>query len=85
MSNLRELDDGTIQKQCTRCKTWRRIPEGFSLRKQSPDGFEPQCHVCRAEQKLEWTRANPDLARSYRKKAAAKVYAKGGKVNTHLW
>lgn len=85
MSNLRELDDGTIQKQCTRCKTWRRIPEGFGLRKESPDGFDPQCHVCVAEQHREWRRANPDRVREHRKKSLPKEYATGGKTNTHLW
>ncbi len=85
MSNLRELDDGTIQKQCTGCQTWRRIPEGFGLRKQSPDGFEPRCYACLAEWHREWERANPDRIRAYRRKSKTKEYAKGGKVNTHLW
>jgi hypothetical protein len=84
MSNLRELPDGTIQKQCARCQTWRRIPEGFGLRRKSADGFESWCHVCRAEVHLEWQRANPDRVKSYNRKASTKTYAKGGKVNTHL-
>ena len=44
-SNLRE-EDGVLQKQCSKCHEWRRIPEAFPLDLQNADGFGSWCHRC---------------------------------------
>lgn len=77
MSNLRELDDGTIQKQCSRCQTWRRIPEGFFLDKQSPDGFAGQCHKCRATAKAVWMNSGSPSAEKAREASRKRMYRLG--------
>ena len=44
-SNLREKD-GVLQKQCSKCHEWRRIPEGFSVNLNCGDGFSSWCRRC---------------------------------------
>lgn len=44
--NLRETDDGTLEKRCSTCKEWRRIPEAFSVNLAVSDGFDSRCRRC---------------------------------------
>ena len=44
-SNLRE-EAGVLQKRCSKCQEWRRIPEAFPLKLKSTDGFGAWCHRC---------------------------------------
>ena len=49
MINLRELDDGTIQKRCWECHGWLPIPDGFALSRQNADGFQNACRQCSSD------------------------------------
>lgn len=75
MGALRELADGTLQKQCSRCDGWKRIPEGFGIRLLSSDGFESWCRTCQAEKDRNYHAAHPRLKRD--DKSVRRNYATG--------
>ena len=58
MPEYREEPDGSVRKQCSQCKEWRR-PEGFPLRQSSADGLESQCRKCYALRSAKWRSSIP--------------------------
>lgn len=51
MPEYREEPDGSVKKQCSRCKEWRR-PEGFLLSARSSDGLSSQCRACNTQSRV---------------------------------
>lgn len=85
MPNYREEPDGSVRKQCSKCKEWRR-PEGFGPNRKSADLLESQCLRCKSKNVRSWeSRQTPEkLAdlkvkrsnRSFRAGFAAKYFSK---------
>lgn len=84
MNRLRELPDGTIQKQCSKCEEWRRIPEGFPLHKSSADGFYVHCHRCCAAYKRQEYRELTEEQRRERSRRGARNLYRNGRGFEHL-
>ncbi len=77
MSNLRELPDGTVQKQCSKCREWKALPESFGLHKKGGDGFRSSCKAC---QPLGWDasrKRDPVAAKNYERARMEKKYRDG--------
>lgn len=85
MSNLRELDDGTIQKQCKVCREWKRIPEGYVLAVSCADGFSHLCRSCDTARKQEYLASRPLEKKKEQSDRNAKWNYRNGKSNEHLW
>lgn len=81
MPEYREEPDGSVRKQCCRCKEWRR-PEGFPLLARSTDGLMSYCRRCEAANLTHLTAehkkraAENDVKRNYRNGSSAKYFRK---------
>lgn len=85
MSNLRELDDGTIQKQCKVCREWKRIPDGYPLSLTCADGFSLLCRPCDNARNREYLAARPLEKKKQQSARQAQWNYRHGKSYEHLW
>lgn len=76
MPNYREEPDGSVRKQCSKCKEWRR-PEGFSPSPKSADLLQSWCIRCKNEAARAKYSSNSELARA-KKMSSAKSHYKNG-------
>lgn len=75
MPNYREESDGSVRKQCSKCKEWRR-PEGFGLNRRSSDLLESWCYSCKAGEARRWeSRQTPDKSMALKKKRSDRSWS----------
>lgn len=87
MDRLRELPDGRIEKQCSKCEEWKAIPGEFRLAANSPDGFAWHCKDCVSDRQSDWFarryHSDPDFLRRNIDQGQAR--RGGAKATLRLW